>query len=419
MPLKKENIELMAPVGSFESLAAAIQGGANAVYFGVEHLNMRAKSSVNFTLQNLQEISTICRENNIRSYLTVNTVIYDEEKELMMQIVNAAKENNIDAIIASDLAVISYARSIGVEVHLSTQLNISNYDALRFYANYADVAVLARELNLKQVAEISKKIKEEQLCGPSGKLMQLEVFCHGALCMAISGKCYLSLHEYNYSANRGACLQICRRAYSVTEKESGNQLEIDHEYIMSPKDLCTIGFLDKIIKAGVTVLKIEGRARGPEYVKTVTSCYREALDAIEEGNYSEEKIKIWEQKLSSVFNRGFWDGYYLGRKLGEWSKKYGSASNRKKMYVGKVMNYFSKLQVGEILLEAGTLEIGDDVLIIGPTTGVLEQKVEEIRVDLTPTEKANKGALLSMPVNAIIRRADKLYKWIVTNEDNE
>ncbi|HBX53467.1 MAG: collagenase [Bacteroidetes bacterium RIFOXYA12_FULL_35_11] len=419
MTEKIPQIELMAPVGSFESLAAAIQGGANAVYFGVEHLNMRSKSSVNFTLQNLKEISAICREHNIRSYLTVNTVIYDEEKELMMEIVSAAKENNIDAVIASDLAVISYARSIRVEVHLSTQLNISNYEALKFYANYADVAVLARELNLKQVAEISKKINEEQLRGPSGKLMQIEVFCHGALCMAISGKCYLSLHEYNYSANRGACLQICRRAYSVTEKESGNQLEIDHEYIMSPKDLCTIGFLDKIVKAGVTVLKIEGRARGPEYVKTVTECYREALDAIVEGTYNAEKIEAWEQRLSSVFNRSFWDGYYLGRKLGEWSKKYGSASTRKKMYVGKVMNYFSKLQIGEILLEAGTLEKGDEVLIIGPTTGVLEQKVEEIRVDLKSTEIANKGELLSMPVKTIIRRADKLYKWIETNDDNE
>lgn len=410
--LKREDIEIMAPVGSYESLMAAIQGGANSVYFGIEKMNMRAHSSNNFTFDDLEKIVSICSKNSIRTYLTVNTVIYDKELRLMRDIIDAAKRNHVTAIIASDISAISYARSIGVEVHISTQLNISNIESLRFYSQFADVVVLARELNLDQVSEISKAIKEEHITGPSGELVKIEMFVHGALCMAISGKCYLSLHEKNYSANRGACLQTCRKSYIVTEKETGNQLEIDNEYIMSPKDLCTINFLNKLLDAGVSVLKIEGRARPPEYVKTVCECYHEAVFSYIDGSYGEEKINSWMERLSAVFNRGFWDGYYLGRKLGEWSHKYGSRATKRKLYIGKTTNYFNKLKVAEFLIETYDLKVGDEILITGPTTGVVQTKVKEIRVDLENTTTAKKGVRCSVPVDTLIRRSDKLYKIV-------
>ncbi len=408
----RKEIELMAPAGSYESLIAAIQGGADAVYFGVEQLNMRAKSSNNFTIDDLKKISEICKENNINSYLTVNTVIYDKEISLMKKIVNAAKENEITAIIASDQAVINYANKIGIKVRISTQVNISNTEVLKYYSQFADVVVLARELNLEQISFITKTIKNENIKGISGNLIKIEIFCHGALCMAISGKCYLSLHENNYSANRGECLQTCRKAYIVTEKESGNQLEIDNEYIMSPKDLNTIGFLDKILDAGVTVLKIEGRARSPEYVKTVSKCYDEAIKAYIDGTYNEKKINIWKEKLSTVFNRGFWDGYYLGQKLGEWSKRYGSRATKRKIYVGKGMNYFSNIKVAEFKMETGNLNVGDEILITGPTTGVIETIVKEIRVNYKNVNESKKGDLFSIPIDDIVRRSDKLYKVV-------
>jgi putative protease len=410
--MKREDFEIMAPVGSYESLMAAIQGGANSVYFGIEKMNMRAHSSNNFTFDDLEKIVSVCNEHNIKSYLTVNTVIYNKELALMKQIVDAAKKNKITAIIASDISVIQYAREVGVEVHISTQLNISNIESLKFYSNFADVIVLARELNVNQVSDISKAIKEQQIKGPSGNLVKIEMFVHGALCMAISGKCYLSLHEKNYSANRGACLQTCRKAYMVSEKESGNQLEIDNEYIMSPKDLCTIKFLNKLLDAGVTVLKIEGRARPPEYVKTVSECYSEAVQAYIDDEFSEEKIAGWTDRLSTVFNRGFWDGYYLGQKLGEWSHKYGSRATKRKIYVGKTTNYFSKIKVGEFLIETNSLNVGDEILITGPTTGVVQTHVKEIRVDLKNTQTAQKGARCSVPIDTLIRRSDKLFKVV-------
>ena len=410
--MKREDFELMAPVGSYESLMAAIQGGANSVYFGIEKLNMRANSSNNFTINDLENIVKICDENNLNSYLTVNIVIYDTELKLMREIIDAAKKNNVTAIIASDLSVINYARSIGVEVHISTQVNISNIESLKFFSQFADVVVLARELSLDQVAEISKAIKKENITGPAGNLVKIEMFIHGALCMAISGKCYLSLHEKNYSANRGACLQTCRKAYTVTEKESGNQLEIDNEYIMSPKDLCTIKFLNKVLDAGVTILKIEGRARPAEYVKTVSECYNEAVEAYLDGSYGEEKIKEWTSRLSAVFNRGFWDGYYLGQKMGEWSHKYGSRATKRKIYIGKTTNYFTKIKVAEFLIESHDLKVNDEILITGPTTGVVQIKVKEIRVDLKNTEKAEKGVLCSVPMDTLIRRSDKIYKIV-------
>ncbi|MCF8371059.1 MAG: U32 family peptidase [Bacteroidales bacterium] len=414
MNIKKEDIEIMAPVGSFESLMAAIQGGANSVYFGIGQLNMRSKSSNNFTTEDLKKIVSICNENNVKSYLTVNTIIYDRDIKVMKQIVDVAKASGISAIIASDIAVINYAFEKGVEIHASTQLNISNIEALKFYSRFCDVIVTARELSLRQVKAISEAIKEENICGPSGNLVKIEVFAHGALCMAVSGKCYLSLHEQNSSANRGACRQTCRKAYTVTEKESGYQLDIENEYIMSPQDLCTVGFVDKLLNAGITVLKIEGRARAPEYVKTVTKVYREAVDAYIDGQYSTEKIKAWEDELSTVFNRGFWDGYYLGRKIGKWSKQYGSQATKRKMYIGKGMNYFAKLKVAEFQLEAGELNVGDNILITGPTTGVIEQKVEEMRVDLKATEHAKKGVKVSIPIPVKIRPSDKLYKVVDT-----
>ena len=400
----------MAPVGSYESLAAAIQGGADSVYFGVEQLNMRAKSSINFTINDLKEIVRIANENNLKTYLTINTVVYNHELAVMRQIVDAAKENGVTAIIAADQAVIMYARKKGVEVHISTQVNISNTEAIEFYAPYADVMVLARELSLKQMEEIVRSIETNNIRGPKGELIKIEIFAHGALCMAVSGKCYLSLHHHNASANRGACLQNCRRSYEVTEKETGYKLEIDNEYIMSPKDLCTIGFLDRIVKTGVKVLKIEGRARPAEYVKTVCECYNTALIAIENGTYTTELIEELEIKLKTVFNRGFWDGYYLGKKLGEWTSEYGSIATKRKVYVGKVTNYFQKIGVGEFLLEAGSIKLGDELLIVGPSTGVVEMKAEEIRFDLKNVEVAEKGQIISMPQTAFLRRSDKLYK---------
>ena len=407
-----KDVEIMSPVGSYESLTAAIQGGADSVYFGIEQLNMRSQSSNNFTLDDLVEISNICHENNIRSYITLNTVIYDNELSLMKEIVDAAKENGITAIIASDQAVIQYANSVGMEIHMSTQTNITNIEAVKYYSQFANVMVTARELSLKQVYEITKTIEKEQIKGPSGNLIQIEVFAHGALCMAISGKCYLSLDNMNSSANRGACLQLCRRPYKVTDKDGGIELEVDNEYIMSPKDLNTIGFIDIILKAGVRVLKIEGRGRSADYVKTVTACYKEAVKSYFDGTYNEENIEKWNIRLSSVFNRGFWGGYYLGKRMGEWTERYGSQATKRKVYIGKIANYFTKLKVAEIKIETHPLNVGDEIKIIGPTTGVYESEVKEIRVDLNKVKTANKGEVCSIPIETFLRRADKLYKII-------
>lgn len=404
----------MSPVGSYESLMAAIQGGAGSVYFGIDKLNMRSKSSINFTIDDLHNIVSICREHKVQSYLTMNTVMYQDDLPLMRSIIDAAAEAQISAVIAADMAVIVYARSRGVEVHISTQLNVSNFEALKFYAQFADVVVLARELTLIQVREIHQQILDQQLCGPRGKLVRIEMFVHGALCMAVSGKCYLSLHEMNHSANRGQCLQICRRAYSVTDKETGLQLDVDNEYIMSPKDLCTIGFLDEVLDAGVSVLKIEGRARAAEYVKTVTQSYRKAVEAWQQGKYSSELANDLTNDLKAVFNRGFWGGYYLGQRLGEWSRNYGSEATQTKQYIAKCTNFFANLTVAEFLIETGTLSVGDSVLILGPTSGVVEHKISEIRVDLKPVETANKGEKCSIPLPDKIRRGDKLYKIIPT-----
>lgn len=414
--MTRKDIEIMAPVGCYESLMAAINAGANSVYFGVEQLNMRSKSSNNFTLDDLRNIASICFQNGVKSYLTLNTVMYDHDLTMMRKIIDAAKESEVSAIIASDMAAIAYARANDVEVHISTQLNVSNYEALKFYSQFADVVVLARELNMTQVKNIHRQIVENDLRGPYGEQVKIEMFVHGALCMAISGKCYMSLHENNASANRGACQQTCRKAYVVTEKETGNQLEIDHEYVMSPKDLCTVGFLDKVIGAGVRVLKIEGRARSGEYVKRVVETYNEAVNAILDGTYTKEKIEHWENRLSEVFNRGFWDGYYLGRKMGEWSKAYGSKATKRKVYVGKVTNYFGKLGVAEVLVEASELNKGDNIVVLGPTTGVVELEVKEIRVDLVEAEMAPKGVLCSLPIEKV-RRGDKLYKMVDVEDD--
>ena len=386
-----KKIEIMSPGGSYESLMAAIQAGADAVYFGVGNLNMRARSSINFSLEDLQKISEICQKNHVRTYLTVNTIIYNSEIEEMKKIVDAAKENNISAIIASDLSVIQYARQQNVEVHISTQCNITNIEAVRFFSQFADVMVTARELSLKQVKEIIQQIEEQNICGPSGNLVRIEVFAHGALCMAVSGKCYLSLHNFGFSANRGACLQPCRRAYHVYDVDNEVEAIVDEKYIMSPKDLCTIGFLDKVVEAGVGVLKIEGRGRSPEYVKIVTQCYKEAANAVIDGHYNEELVNRLMEKLKSVYNRGFWDGYYLGRKLGEWTQRYGSQAKMVKVYIGKVTNFFSKLQVAEIKVEANSLLKGDKILVIGPTTGVYESQISEVRVDLKETDEVKKG----------------------------
>ena len=410
--MKRQDFEIMAPVGSYESLRAAIQGGANSVYFGIEGLNMRSRSSNNFTVDDLHEIVKIAQEYRVKTYLTVNTVLYDRDLNLMRKIITAAKQANISAIIASDVSAISFAREIDVEIHLSTQLNISNIEALKFYAQFADVVVLARELDLDQVAQIYREIQLQQIKGPKGELIQIEMFSHGALCMAVSGKCYLSLHNTTSSANRGACLQTCRRSYIVTDKETGQELEVDNEYIMSPKDLKTIHFLNKMVDAGVRVFKIEGRARGPEYVHTVVKAYNEALNAVLEGSFDQEKITVWNQELSTVFNRGFWDGYYLGQKLGEWSHNYGNRASKRKIYIGKGTNYFPKIGVAEFLMETQNLKVGDEILITGPTTGVVKMTVPEIRVDLKPVEETIKGERFSMPIEEKIRRSDKLYKLV-------
>lgn len=402
--------EVMAPVGSRESLAAAIQAGADSVYFGIGQLNMRSHSANPFTIDDLKEIAATCQEHGMKSYLTVNTIIYGEDIDAMHQIIDAAAEAHITAVIASDVAVMVYCRQRGVEVHLSTQLNISNIEALKFYAQFADVAVLARELNMDQVAEIYRQIIEQNVCGPSGQLVRIEMFCHGALCMAISGKCYLSLDNANRSANRGECIQLCRRSYTVTDNETGTQLEIDNKYVMSPKDLKTVRFIDKMMKSGVRVFKIEGRARGPEYVYTVVKCYKEAIQSVIDGTFTEEKKDQWDERLATVFNRGFWDGYYLGQKLGEWNKNYGSCATEKKVYVGKGVKYFSKLGVAEFAIEAADFKKGDKLLITGPTTGVIYMNADEIRYDLEPVEEARKGQRVSMPVPAKVRPSDKLFK---------
>jgi U32 family peptidase len=410
--MKESYIEIMAPVGSPESLMAAIQGGAGSVYFGVEHLNMRARSSNNFTLEDLKKITQIAGSHNVKTYLTLNVEVFDNESGQMQQVLEAAREAGVSAVIASDISVIMHARAIGLEVHISTQVNITNFEAVKFYAQFADVVVLAREMNLGRVTEICRQISEQKVTGPSGNPVRIEMFVHGALCMAISGKCYLSLHEMNSSANRGSCLQTCRRAYIVTDKETGAELEIDNEYIMSPKDLKTIHFLNKILDSGVTVLKIEGRARSAEYVKTTVECYREAAEAWQTGAFTDQKVEDWNQRLSSVFNRGFWDGYYLGQRLGEWSHNYGSMATKRKIYLGKGTNYFPNIQVAEFKLETGNLAIGDEILIVGPTTGVVETTVEELRVELQPVQMARKGECFSIRIPKKIRRSDKLFKLV-------
>ena len=410
MNAKASDFEIMAPVGSRESLAAAINAGADSVYFGIGQLNMRSHSANHFTIDDLREIASICSEHGIKTYLTVNTIIYGEDIDTMHQIVDAAAEAGISAVIASDVAVMTYCRQRGVEVHLSTQLNISNIEALKFYAQFADVVVLARELNMEQVAEIYRQIEQQHVCGPSGQLVRIEMFCHGALCMAVSGKCYMSLHDANRSANRGQCVQICRRSYTVTDNETGNQLEIDNKYIMSPKDLKTIRFMDRMMKAGVRVFKIEGRARGPEYVHTVVSCYKEAVSSVINGTFTEERKDEWDQRLATVFNRGFWDGYYQGQTLGEWNRHYGSNATERKVLVGKVIKYFSKLGVAEVAVEASEFGLGDKLLITGNATGALWLTADEIRYDLKPVERALQRQRVSIPVPEKVRPNDKLFR---------
>jgi U32 family peptidase len=406
-------IEVMAPAGSMEAMSAAIKAGANSVYFGVEQLNMRARQTNNFLVEDLPEVAKLCKENGVKSYITLNTIIYDHDIALMRRIIDKAREAGITAVIASDLAVMNYCRKQGVEVHISTQSNITNIETVEFFADYADVVVMARELTLKQVGDIVKAIHRHQIKGPSGRLVEVEIFAHGALCMAVSGKCYLSLHSNNASANRGACIQNCRHQYIVTSKEEGVELEIDNEYIMSAKDLCTIDFLDKILDAGVRVLKIEGRGRAADYVYTTTKCYREAVDAIQNGTYSQEKIQDWKERLSTVYNRGFWDGYYLGRKMGEWSNQYGSVATQKKIYIGKGIKYFDKIGVGEFLIESHELNIGDQIVITGPSTGYVETTVSEIRSDDGQTvQNAMKGNTISIHIGEKIRPSDKLYKIV-------
>ena len=412
--MQRSDFEIMAPVGSRESLAAALKAGADAVYFGIEGLNMRARSSANFTADDMAEIAALCREKGVKPYLTVNTVIYDGDMALLDAILRRAREAGVSAVIASDIAAIEAARALGLEVHISTQCNISNYEAVRFYARYADVMVLARELNLEQVKAIHDRIVSEDLRGPGGSPVRLEMFCHGALCMAFSGKCYLSLHQMNSSANRGACNQICRRGYLATDRETGEAIEVDNQYLMSPKDLKTIHFLNRMVEAGVRVFKIEGRARGPEYVAEVVRAYSEALQAICDGSFSEERIAEWDGRLARVFNRGFWDGYYLGQRLGEWSSKYGSSATRTKRYVAKAIRYFSKLGVGEFKLEAGELRPGDEVVLTGPTTGAETFVIEQLRLDVEPVPVVKKGQIFSTPVPCKVRPSDRLYLWIPT-----
>lgn len=407
----RRSIELMSPAGSFESLMAAIKAGCNSVYFGVEQLNMRAKSSNNFTLEDLRRVAEIGKENQVKTYLTLNTILYDHDIALMKSIVSAAKESGITAIIAADHAVMNYAKKIGMEIHVSTQANVSNIDTVEFYANFADVVVLARELSLKQVADISREIKRREITGPAGNLIELEIFAHGALCMAVSGKCYLSLHTNYSSANRGACVQNCRRNYIVTDDE-GNEFEVDNEFIMSAKDLCTIDFIDKILDAGVSVLKIEGRGRSADYVYTTTQCYNEAINAYLEGTITPEKIADWKTELAKVYNRGFWDGYYLGKKMGEWCDVAGSKSSKRKIYLAKGVKYFDKIKVGEFVCQSHSLSVGDEIIITGPTTGYIQMNVEGLRVNDKETDKVLKGDLFSMVVNEKIRPSDKLYKLV-------
>lgn len=404
--------EIMAPVGSRESLQAALQAGADSIYFGIEKLNMRAHSASTFTIDDLREIAATCGERGVKTYLTVNTIIYDDDIELMHQIIDAAKEAGISAVIASDVAVMTYCQKVGQEVHLSTQLNISNIEALKFYSQFADVVVLARELNMEQVAKIHEQAEQMNICGPSGKKIRIEMFCHGALCMAISGKCYLSLDNASRSANRGECMQLCRRSYIVTDKETGTELEIDNKYIMSPKDLKTVRFIDRMMKAGVRVFKIEGRARGAEYVYTVVKCYKEAIQSVLDGTFTEEKKDEWDERLATVFNRGFWDGYYQGQRLGEWNKNYGSNATERKVYVGKGVKYFSKLGVAEFTCEACEFSVGDKMLITGPTTGVMYVTVEEIHDDTHTVETAQKGTRVSFRVPDKVRPSDKLFKLV-------
>lgn len=404
--------ELLAPAGAFESLSAAIQAGADAVYFGVEQLNMRARSTNNFTIEDLGAISDTCKKSNVRTYLTLNTVLYDHDIALMRRILDAAKENNITAVIASDQAVLMHARKVGIPLHLSTQVNVSNLESVEFYSAYADAIVLARELSLKQVADIVKQIKRHDVRGPSGELVKIEIFGHGALCMAVSGKCYMSLHSHYASANRGACIQNCRRSYIVTDKEEGIEFEVDNEYIMSAKDLCTIDFLDQVISTGIGILKIEGRGRPADYVYTTVKCYREALDALRDGSYTPEKVANWKERLATVFNRGFWSGYYLGKEMGEWTDSYGSKATKNKIYLGRGRKYFSDLQVAEFIMEAHALSKDDSILIIGPTTGVVQTGVTELRVNDTAVDTVKKGMVFSLPITTKIRPSDKLYKLV-------
>lgn len=403
-------VEIMSPVGSYESLSAAIQAGAGSVYFGVGKMNMRSRSAANFTLDDLQNITDICREHNVKSYLTVNTIIYNHEIDDVHELLDFAKECGVSAIIASDLAVITYGRKIGLEIHMSTQCNITNIEAVRFYAQFADVVVLGREVALAQAADIIRQIHEDDIRGPRGELVRVEMFVHGALCMAVSGKCYLSLDNYNYPANRGACIQPCRRGYIVKDMETDLELAIDNKYIMSPKDLCTIGFIDKMMKAGVSILKIEGRGRSADYVKVTTECYHEAVQAVEDGTFSTDKIEGWMERLRTVFNRGFWDGYYLGRTMGEWSERYGSHATTVREHIGKITNFFGKLNVAEITLESGEFSVGDTLVIEGPTTGVYETVVEEVRLELDPVPGVKKGDVCSIATTTVVRRGDKVYK---------
>ena len=411
----KQNIsdfEIMAPVGSRDSLAAAIQAGAGSVYFGIGQLNMRSHSANHFTIDDLKDIALTCKEHGIKSYLTVNTIIYGEDLAAMREICDAAKEADISAVIACDVAVMTYCNRIGLEVHLSTQLNISNIEALKFYAQFADVVVLARELRLEQVAEIYRQINEQDIRGPRGERIRIEMFCHGALCMAVSGKCYMSLHDANRSANRGECIQICRRSYILSDAETGNEIEVDNKYLMSPKDLKTVRFIDRLMEAGVRVFKIEGRARGPEYVYTVVNCYKEAMQSVLDGTFTDEKKDLWDQRLATVFNRGFWDGYYLGQRLGEWNKNYGSNATEKKQLVGKVIKYFSRLGVAEVAVEACEFSVGDKMLITGPTTGAMWLTPDEIRYELKPVETALQRQRVSIPVPGKVRPNDKLFKLV-------
>src|ERR1035437_2613498 len=410
---KMNRVKLLSPAGSFESLQAAIQGGADAIYFGIEQLNMRSRSSNNFSIEDLSRIVEICSEKKIKTYLTLNTIIYDHDVSLMKRIINAAKENKVNAIIACDQAVLGYSKKIGMPVHISTQANVSNIETVEFFSAYADTIVMARELSLRQVGDIVKQIKRESIKGPSGELIKIEVFAHGALCMAVSGKCYLSLHTHNASANRGACIQNCRRSYIVKDKEEEEiEVEIDNEYIMSSKDLCTIDFMDKIIESGVNILKIEGRGRSADYVHTATKCYREAINSYYEKTYTKDKIAKWKKQLATVFNRGFWDGYYLGKKMGEWTDEYGSKAKLKKIYIGKGLKYFSKQNVAEFKLESNQLAVGNNIMITGPTTGIIQDKITELRMEDVSVNSVNKGDIFSFPLNKKIRPSDKLYKVI-------